>query len=61
MLIIIFSITPSFFNLAGGDSHIGVLNVNDATSISSAIPCGIALEEKSIFVNSTKLNEVQSR
>ena len=61
ILLTIFSITPSFFNFAGGDNQIGVLNVKDATSISSAMPCGIALEVNCMSVNSTKLSDVQSK
>ena len=53
--------TPSFLSLAGGEIKIGVLNVKVATSISSAMPCGIALEVKFTFVSSTKDSEVQSK
>ena len=61
MLITIFSITPNFLSLAGGEIKIGVLKVKDATSISSAIPCGIAREVNCMSVSSTKLKEVQSK
>ena len=53
--------TPNFFSFAGGDIKIGVLKSSVATSMSSAMPCGIARDVKFTFVSSTKLNEVQSK
>ena len=48
MLIIIFCTTPNFFTFTGGDNHIGILNVIDATSkvfteISGRTDSGIGL------------------
>ena len=47
--------------LAGGEIKIGVLKSSVATSMSSATPDGIALDEKFMLVSSTNDNEVQSK
>ena len=53
ILIIIFCTTPNFLTFTGGDSHIGIENVIDATSISESAPTGIVRELNVIPVSST--------